>query len=195
MYTGESLAHLWFVLVGVILLFLSFVVWYIVRYLIIGIKISMWKLGHRRRVVLVSQEFLDLCARRDASLDGSAAGAAPRVTVVRWILGTGLMARVLGPTSSFMASAFREHRLRDPRTGFRQWLDAGTRETGASTLWSLTESVTSGRSRWSEETRPVLRTWYPQDTGRDAAHSDASNPQEFPTAIDSSWTRRAPGRE
>ena len=45
LHSGISLAHLWFVLVGVILLFLSFVAWYIVHYLIIGIKISMWKLG------------------------------------------------------------------------------------------------------------------------------------------------------
>ena len=45
LYTGISLAHIWFVLVGVILLFLSFVVWYIDHYLIIGIKISMWKVG------------------------------------------------------------------------------------------------------------------------------------------------------
>ena len=45
LYTGFSLAHLWFVLVGVFLLLLSFVAWYIVHYLIIGIKISMWKLG------------------------------------------------------------------------------------------------------------------------------------------------------
>ena len=45
LYTSMSLAHLWFVLVGVILLFLSFVAWYIDQYLIIGIKISMWKLG------------------------------------------------------------------------------------------------------------------------------------------------------
>ena len=45
LYIGISLAHLWFVLVGVILLFLSFVAWYIVHYLIIGVKISMWMLG------------------------------------------------------------------------------------------------------------------------------------------------------
>ena len=45
LYTGISLAHLWFVLVGVILLFLSLVAWCIDHHLIIGIKISMWKLG------------------------------------------------------------------------------------------------------------------------------------------------------
>ena len=45
LYTCTSLAHLRFVLVCVILLFLSFVAWYVVHYLIIGIKISMWKLG------------------------------------------------------------------------------------------------------------------------------------------------------
>ena len=33
--------------------------------------------------------------------------------MVRWMLGAGIMARVLGPTSSFMASAFREHGLRE----------------------------------------------------------------------------------
>ena len=66
LYPSISLAHIWFVLVGVILLFLSLLD---PRHQDLDVQI-----GPRRRVLLVSQEFLDLSARRDASLDGRANG-------------------------------------------------------------------------------------------------------------------------